>query len=122
MQEPNDLTSACIEGIQDKKGTGIAIIDLSGIESAPASGMIVCEGRNPLQVAAIADSLQDTALSRCGRRPENTDGYRNSQWIVVDYGDTIVHVFQKEERSRYDIEGLWNDAVITEIPDPDGPA
>lgn len=119
MQKPTDLIPALIEGIQDKKGKKITILDLSEIESASADKFIICESGNPVQVSAIADSLQDKALEICGRKPSNVDGYRNAQWIVVDYGEVVVHVFLRDERGRYDLEGLWNDASITEIPDLD---
>jgi len=119
MKQTNDLTQAIVDGIQNKKGRKIAVLQLSDIESASASEFIICEGSNPAQVAAIADSLQDNALLHCGRKPSNTDGYRNAQWIVVDYGDVMVHVFLRDERVRYDLEGLWNDAPIEMIPDID---
>ena len=108
-----------VDAIQDKKGRGISIVDLSGIESAPTQEFIICEGRTPQQVAAIADNVRDMLLEKAGMKPYNYDGYRNAQWIVIDYGSTMVHVFVPDARQLYNLEELWNDAVTTEIPDLD---
>lgn len=108
-----------VEAIQDKKGKGITIMDMSSIESAPAHEFIICEGRNPQQVAAIADNVREELLEKSGIKPYNYDGYRNSTWIVIDYGSTLVHVFIPEERDMYNLEELWSDATVAEIPDLD---
>lgn len=108
-----------IDAIQDRKGKEISIIDLSAIESAPASKFILCQGTSNQQVAAIADHVRDALLENHGIKPYNYDGYRNAQWIVIDYGDTLVHVFTREARTLYNLEELWSDAVITSIPDLD---
>ena len=113
------LRNLIVDAIQDKKGCGITIVDLSDIESAPAHEFIICQGRTPQQVAAIADNVRDSLLEKVHAKPYNYDGYRNAQWIVVDYGSTLVHVFVPDARSLYNLEELWNDAVLTEIPDLD---
>lgn len=68
-------------------------------------------------MAAIADSVRETTLNKIKVKPFNYDGYRNSQWIVIDYGHIYVHVFLPEPRKYYNLETLWNDAKLTEIPD-----
>ncbi len=108
-----------IDAIQDRKGKEITIIDLSAIESAPAQKFIVCQGTSNQQVASIADRVRDALLEDHGIKPYNYDGYRNAQWIVIDYGDTLVHVFTREARTLYNLEELWSDAVIVQIPDLD---
>lgn len=113
------LRPIIIEGIQERKGRSISVVDLSGIESAPVSEFIICQGNSNQQVAAIADSVRDYLLENYGIKPYNYDGYRNAQWIVIDYGDTLVHVFTRETRQLYNLEELWADAPITEIPDLD---
>ena len=118
----NNITSLrphIIEGIQERKGRSISVVDLSGIESAPVSEFIICQGNSTQQVASIADSVRDYLLDNYGVKPYNYDGYRNAQWIVIDYGDTLVHVFTRETRQLYNLEELWADAPITEIPDLD---
>lgn len=107
------------EGIQDKKGRHITLLDLSGIETAAASSFIICEGTSTMQVSAIADNIRDHLLNEAGIKPYNYDGYGNSQWIVIDYGDTLVHVFVRDVREHYNLEELWSDAKLTEIPDID---
>lgn len=114
-----DLASLIIEGIQERKGRNIVHIDLSGIESAAASDFIICEGSSTMQVSAIADSVRDYLLEHEGVKPYNYDGYQNSQWIVIDYGHTLVHVFIPSERQRYNLEDLWSDAPTRLIPDLD---
>ena len=108
-----------VDAIQDKKGRGITVMDLSHIESAPAQEFIICEGRSPQQVAAIADNVREELLDKARIKPFNYDGYRNSQWIVIDYGDTMVHVFLPDVRQMYRLEELWGDAKITQVPDLD---
>lgn len=114
-----DITKLIIEGIQERKGHSITVIDLSGIESAPTSKFIICQGTSSMQVSAIADSIREYLLENAGIKPYNYDGYRNSQWIVIDYGDTLVHVFLPEVRNLYNLEELWSDAPVTQIPDLD---
>lgn len=116
---PNDLLPLIIEGIQDRKGKNITIVDLSAIESAAASRFVICEGTSSQHVAAVADSIRESIFDKVRVKPYNYDGYTNSQWIVIDYDDTLVHVFLPETRRLYDLEGLWSDAVITEVPDLD---
>ena len=120
MTENNtDLLPLIIEGIRDRKGHKITVVDLSDIESAAAQRFVICQGTSSQHVAAVADSIREYLLEHARVKPYNYDGYTNSQWIVIDYGDTMVHVFLPETRSLYDLEGRWNDAVITEIPDLD---
>ena len=114
-----DIVKLVTESIQDRKGRHITHIDLSDIESAAASNFIICEGTSPMQVSAIADNVREHLLEEAGIKPYNYDGYQNSQWIVIDYGDTLVHVFIPEMRERYNLEELWSDAPLTEIPDLD---
>lgn len=112
-----DIKEIVAEAIHDKKGSGIRVIDLSGIETAPAHTFIICQARNPIQVAAVADSVVDSVLENAGRKPVSTSGYRNREWVIVDYGDIIVHVFMPETRERYALEELYGDAPFTDIPD-----
>lgn len=114
-----ELRNSIIEGIQEKKGRQISVVDLSGIESAPTSQFIICQGNSSQQVAAIADSVREYLFEHDGVKPYNYDGYRNAQWIVIDYGETLVHVFTPEARQLYNLEELWADAPVINIPDLD---
>lgn len=119
MHEKKELTTDIIEAIQDKKGRRINILDLSGIDGAPAPMFIICQGNSSSQVSAIADNIREEVNKNTGRKPYNIDGYRNCQWIIVDYGDVMVHIFIPETRDFYKLEELWNDAPLTEITDLD---
>ena len=116
MEENQNLIQTIIEGIQEKKGKQIVTVDLTNIDSSSAQYFIICQGGSPAQVAAIADSVRETTLEKIGVKPFNYDGYKNSQWIVIDYGHIYVHVFQPEPRRFYNLEGLWNDAKLSALP------
>ncbi len=119
MHRPIDIIPLITEAAQDKKGSKITIVDLSRIPSATTGAFVICQGRSPSQVSAIADNIRDKVLADAARKPYGYDGYRNSEWIVIDYGEVVAHVFLPEARSHYDLEGLWADASLTEIPDLD---
>lgn len=119
MQKNIEITSPIIEAITDKKGKKITTIDLSGFETAPTSKLIICQGNSTSQVSAIADSIREKVQKECDVKPMNYDGYRNSQWIIIDYGNIMVHVFLPQFREFYSLESLWNDAPAEEIPDLD---
>ena len=114
-----NLESRIIEAIQDRKGHGITVIDFGTLETSPAKEFIICEGSSTSQVAAIADNIREDLREKAGVKPYNYDGYRNSQWIVIDYGDIIVHVFVPEFREYYNLEDLWREASVTNIDDID---
>ncbi|MBQ1933247.1 MAG: ribosome silencing factor [Muribaculaceae bacterium] len=118
-ENKTDFVKLVIEGIQERKGRSITHVDLSGIESAAAQNFIICQGTSTMQVSAIADSVREYLQENAKIKPYNYDGYQNSQWIVIDYGHTFVHVFLPEMRQLYKLEELWSDAVINEIPDLD---
>lgn len=117
--QQKSLNELIIDGIQDRKGRSVTVVDMSHIEGSATSTFIIAEGSSPTQVAAIADSVRDYVLEHGGIKPYNYDGYRNSEWIVIDYGHILVHVFMPEARTRYNLEDLWADARITEVPDLD---
>lgn len=118
-QSLTDTQELVIDAIRDRKGHSITIVDLSDIPGASASQFIIAEGSSSTQVASIADRLEERLRIDAGLKPYNSDGFKNSEWIVMDYGDFWVHVFQRETRTRYNLEELWSDAEITEIPDLD---
>lgn len=117
MQNNSDITPQIIDAITDKKGKKIAIVDLSGFESASTDKLIICQGGSTSQVNAIADSVREKVREETGVKPYNYDGYKNCQWIVIDYGDIMVHVFLPEYREFYSLESLWNDAPVEFIQD-----
>ena len=108
-----------IEGIRDRKGRGITVVDLSDIDSAATDMFIIAEGTSTMHTAAIADSVEEYVRKHGGSRLYGIDGEEGTDWVVMDYGDIWVHIFMPETRQRYSLEDLWGDAVITEIPDLD---
>ena len=98
---------AAVEALENKKAEDIRIIDISR-ESPLADYFIICNGNNRNQVQALSDHVEET-LGRMGfdRRP--IEGYENANWILLDYHDVIIHIFDKENRSFYDIERIWRD-------------
>ena len=117
--QKNLLANQIIEAISDKKGRKISVLDLSSIESAPASKFIICQANSTTQVSSIADNIRETVSDKIKIKPYSYDGYKNSQWIVMDYGEIIVHCFLPEYREFYNLEELWSDASKYEIPDLD---
>ena len=119
MTENKDLDKLIVEGIQERKGKGITHVDLSEIEGSGVDRFIICEGTSSMHVSAIADSIREYVQKEGGIKPFNYDGYKNSQWIVIDYGSVLVHVFIPEMRQLNNLEELWSDGQVTEIPDID---
>lgn len=111
------LTDTIVEAMQDVKGVDVTVIDLEKLESAPASRFVICEGKSTTQTGAIADNVRESVRRQLHLSPYSMDGTRNSQWVVLDYGSVVAHVFLPEMRSLYDLEELWSDAGITRISD-----
>jgi len=108
---------AIIQGLQEKKGKKITTVDLTLLSGAICQYMVICEGNNPNQLSALSDSVWEFARRDAGEKPLSIDGNRNSPWIGMDYGTILVHLFLPEYRSFYNLENLWADSQITEIPD-----
>lgn len=116
MKENNRLLDNIINGIQEKKGKNITIIDLKGIAGVICDFFVICEGNTPTQVAAIAESVEHVVKKDTQESPIRVQGQSLAEWIGVDYGDIIVHIFIPEMKSYYNIDNLWSDAKITTIP------
>lgn len=119
QKDNNNKVSEIVEAITDRKGKKISLLKLDKIDTAPASSFIICQGTSTSQVNAIADSIRERLQKNLDIKPYNYDGYKNSQWIVIDYGDVMAHVFLPEFREFYNLEELWSDADITNLPDLD---
>lgn len=115
----SNFLDVIVDAITDRKGRDITIVDMTHIESAPLSQFIIAQGSSKTNVAAIADQIREKVQKETGVKPYNYDGYNASEWIVIDYGHLLVHVFLPETRERYRLEELWSDAFITEIPNLD---
>jgi len=111
----DELISVIIKGIDDVKGDDIQLLDLREIENTVCDYFIICSGNSNTQVNAITGSIQKLVSKELKDRPWHIEGQNNSEWILMDYVNVVVHVFQKQIREFYDIESLWGDANITEI-------
>ncbi len=104
-----DLLNVIVSAIEDKKGRNIRSIDLRGIDGAIADAFVVCGADSTTQVAAIADGIEEKVAEVLGERPRRVEGMQNAIWVVVDYVDIMVHIFQTEARAFYRLEELWAD-------------
>ena len=119
MTETEQLVQACVAGIQEKKGKKIRIVNLEGIDDTITKYLVIGEGNSPSQVTALTDSVREFARKQAGARPSAVDGLRNSLWVALDYMDVVVHLFVPDAREFYDVDNLWEDAEITDLPDLD---
>ena len=119
MNETKKLIQQITEGIQDKKGKNIVIADLTHIDDTICNYFIICQGNSPSQITAIVESVKDFTRKGSNIKPFAIDGLRNAEWVAMDYADVLVHVFLSETRNFYNLEHLWADAQLTQIPDID---
>lgn len=112
----NDILLAnIIKGIEEVKGNDIEILDLREIDTAVCDYFVICNGNSNTQVNAIVNSVQKLVSKQLKDKPWHIEGTDNAEWVLMDYVNIVVHVFQKEIRDFYNIEGLWGDAKITSI-------
>jgi len=111
----DDLIALIIKGIDDVKGEDIQLLDLRDIENTVCNYFIICSGNSNTQVNAIAGSVQKLVSKELKDKPWHIEGQTNSEWVLMDYVNVVVHIFQKHVREYYDIESLLGDAKITEI-------
>jgi len=109
------LLSNIIKGIEEVKGNDIDILDLREIDNAACDYFIICNGNSNTQVNAIVNSIQKTVSKSIKDKPWHVEGSDNAEWVLKDYVNIVVHVFQKHIREYYNIESLWGDAKITTI-------
>ena len=119
METIKQLVDTITLGIQEKKGSKIVIADLTGMDSSICRYFVICQGNSPAQVEAITESVGDMAREKLGEKPAHVVGLDNAQWVAMDYTDVLVHIFLPDVREYYDLEHLWDDATLTQIPDLD---
>lgn len=108
------LVEQIIFAMQEKKARNIVSMDLSGISNAVTRFFVICHAPSKTQVDAIYDNIIEIVRKQSNTKPFNAEGYENSEWILIDYVDVVVHVFQEGIRSFYHLEDLWGDTVLTE--------
>lgn len=111
----DELIALILQGIEEVKGQDINLLDLREIENTVCDYFIICNGTSNTHVNAIVGSIQKTVSKSIKDKPWHVEGEDNAEWILMDYVNVVVHVFQKQVREYYDIEGLWGDAKFTTI-------
>ena len=111
----DDLISLILKGIDGVKGENIQLLDLREIDNTVCDYFVICSGNSNTQVNAISGSVQKVVSKELKDKPWHVEGQNNSEWILMDYVNVVVHVFKKHVREFYDIESLWGDAIITQI-------
>ena len=109
------LNKYIVKGIQEKKGSDIAIIDLRGIGNAIADFFVICSGTSDTQIDAISESVEKEVHEGANELPWHKEGQQNKEWILLDFVNVVVHIFKQDLRSFYGLEELWGDAKITRI-------
>ena len=110
MTDPREMADIAVKALEEKKAIDIKIIDIAHI-STLADYFIIASGSNRSQVQAMADAV-DESLGKRGIHAKSTEGYQNATWILLDYGDIVVHLFDEENRLFYDLERIWRDGKL----------
>lgn len=111
----DQLIAHIIEAIDNTKGQDIKLLDLRALENAICDYFIICTGASNTHVDSLSGAVQKHISKSLKEHPWHTEGEQVAQWILLDYIDVVVHIFQKDVRKHYDLENLWGDAVITSI-------
>ena len=114
-ESANNLLEEIIRGIENVKGEDIQKMDLREIENTPCEFFVICSANSNTQVTAIVNSIQKTVSKALLEKPFHTEGLEVAEWVLIDYVNIVVHVFQKQTREFYNIEELWGDAKSTLI-------
>lgn len=109
----DELIALILQGIEEVKGLEINLLDLRDIENTVCDYFVLCNGTSNTHVNAIVNSIQKTVSKGIQDKPWHVEGSDNAEWVLLDYVNVVVHVFQKQVREFYDIEGLWGDAKVT---------
>ena len=115
-KEPREiLIESVVTAMTDKKARNPVILDFAGMKGTVCDAFVICHGTSRTQVEAIADHVIGEVKKQTGQNPWHKEGFENAEWILIDYSDVVIHIFQEERRSFYNIEQLWGDAVITRV-------
>lgn len=112
----DQLITQILKGIEEVKGKDVNILDLRELDNTVCDYFVICNGTSNTQVNAIVNSIQKIVSRELKDKPWHVEGTDNAEWVLMDYVNVVVHVFQKHIREYYDIEGLWGDAKVTTVP------
>lgn len=111
------LLNSIVKGIFEKKGKDVLKIDLRKLENPVTDFFVICHGSSTTQVDSICDSVEDVVIEETGEKPLHVEGLENCFWVLVDFGNVVVHIFLEQYRSFYSLESLWADAQIEIMED-----
>jgi ribosome-associated protein len=111
------LLDSVVKGIFEKQGQGVLKLDLRKLENRITDYFVICHGKSGTQVDSISNSVEDIVRKETGEKPFHREGLENCFWVLIDYGNVIVHIFQEEYRSFYSLESLWADSNIEKLDD-----
>lgn len=115
MTESEVLARLAAQALDEKKGNDVQILDLREIPSAPCAFFVIASGNVPSHVGSLSDHVHEVLKKATGTNPSKVEGYANAEWILMDYFDVVVHIFQQEKREFYRLEQLWADAKRTGV-------
>lgn len=107
------LVSAIVDGMEDVKAKNITVLNLENLENSVCDYFVICEGTSNTQVKAITNSVEKKVRESTTEKPWHTEGMENAEWVLMDYVNTVAHVFQSETRKFYDLDSLWDDAEVS---------
>jgi len=111
------LSQVVVKGMQEKKASDITVMDLRNVKNSVADYFVICTGNSDTQLDAIYESVDDEVYKVFKESPWHSEGRENKEWILLDYSNVVVHIFQNEKRKFFSLETLWGDAIITNIED-----
>jgi ribosome-associated protein len=109
------MVTTVIEALEELKAVDITIMDLRDIHEASADFFIICNGTSSTHISGLADRVQKNVWETLGDRPFHVEGKQGRHWLLIDYFNVVIHIFDKEKREFYDVEHLWSDAKIQKI-------
>ncbi|MDD4847551.1 MAG: ribosome silencing factor [Bacteroidales bacterium] len=110
--ESKELALTIIEAIEEKQGENIVVMDFTKMSNVVAKYFVVCHAQTPPQMEAITDFVVESTIKKLKSKPWKTEGFENKEWMLLDYVDVVVHVFRKENREFFNLDGLWADAIV----------
>jgi len=117
---PAQLKDAIVSSMTDKKAKNIVCLNMGKVPNSICDFFVICEGTSSVQVSAIARAVEEGIYKLTGERAYHSEGFENAEWILEDYIDVVVHIFQPQVRSFYNLEELWGDAEMEEVmPEPE---
>ncbi len=110
-----ELSELVVRGMLEKKAQDVVVMDLRKIKHAIADFFVICSGSSDTQVDSISQSVEEQVIKSSKQKPWKKEGFKNNEWVLIDYVDVVAHIFNKDKRSFYALEELWADANITPI-------